>query len=88
MSNAIERVAAACPLSKYKDDRHEWQLVMNMLLSSLRPVWMYHALRRCEACKLTVLLTESADALYNSAPVKTDTIIYAFYPCSAPRIPA
>lgn len=83
---AIERVAAACPLSKFKDDRHEWHYIMHEdrgMLSSYRDA--HHALKRCRECRLTVLFIEVSGGSYDSAPTKEDSIIYAYYPNSAPR---
>jgi len=82
--SATERVAAACPGSKFKDDRHDWILVMHeqglcLPLSSSPYPKAYYALRRCIECKLTVLLAET-EGDYKAAPRRDDSIIYAFYP--------
>jgi hypothetical protein len=84
MEDARERVAAACPLSEFKDDRHEWRLVMHDQKMTYHTASGYYALRLCEQCGLTVLLFESEGG-YNDAPRKDDLVIFAFYPPNAPR---
>jgi hypothetical protein len=79
---AIERVAAACPQSKYKDDRHEWHLIMHdeCLIACRVPKWRYH-LRRCDTCGLTILTHEfdGESGGYNEGPRKSAIIQHAFY---------
>lgn len=77
----IENVTVACPFSKFKDDRHEWHLVMYEQ-NTLRHNSALYALRRCNQCKLTVLLVEHGGS-FESAPKKDDLIIFAFYPQGA-----
>lgn len=86
MREPIERVAAACPFSKFKDDRHEWRLLMHQDLI-VKISEAYYALRQCEACKLTVLLAECGGG-YSDAPKNEDRIIFAFYPANAPKEPS
>jgi hypothetical protein len=74
MEEARERVAAACLESKYKDDRHDWSMVM---------IEDYHrsgyALRRCGQCYLMALLWETELRSYGGAPGKADVIVHAFF---------
>lgn len=78
--NALERVAAACPASKYKDDRHEWHGVMfsDDLMDRLEGyTW---AMKKCVACRLHVLLLgTSFSRAFAEPPAKADQIITAFY---------
>jgi hypothetical protein len=77
-----ERVAAACPKSKYKDDRHEWNIVMHedagMLLRGYPPNAKY-ALRRCSQCKLCALLLEIDGGPFSGAPMRDDLLVHAFF---------
>jgi hypothetical protein len=75
---AAERVAATCPYSKYKDDRHEWRTLMAQECITYHPRIVYE-LRECQQCKLIVLLQSFGGSAYNDPPKKTDRIIYAFY---------
>lgn len=84
--SAIERVAAGCPLSKFKDDRHDWRLLMNEGgYMAMRTPQALYALRQCVQCKLTALLVEVDGVAYNEPPRKDDIVIYAFYPNNAPE---
>jgi len=80
-----ERVAASCPSSKFKDDRHEWHLIMHHedAYPLMRSLLAKYALRQCTQCKLTVLLAEVEGGSFNESPRKTDSVIYAFYPQGA-----
>ena len=79
---AIERVAAACPSSKFKDDRHEWEHIMcedgGLMPRSDR--WWY-ALQKCTQCDLHVLRLchPQTRSCYTLSPSKLDIIMHAFY---------
>ena len=80
MNNAIERVNAACLQSQFKDDRHDWMLVMHETYGYLSvDKWVYE-LRRCKACGLSVLLNaHRGGGDYGGAPRVNDVIVHAFF---------
>lgn len=75
-----DRIAAACHHSQFKDDRHDWVLLMHEGSGYVpyRDVPLYE-LRQCKCCKLTVLLRTVDGGPYASAPKKEDEIIYSFF---------
>ncbi len=82
--SAIERVAAPCSLSQYKDERHRWEVVAGESSMYLRAHGHYEV-RRCKECKLVIFLsTWSGNSSYpDHAPVKDDVIYHAFFEAGA-----
>jgi hypothetical protein len=73
---ALERVAAACPKSVYKDDRHSWCL---LTYEPREYSGSHHAIRQCSSCKLTILILDHSNGLYDAAPEKQDVVLFAYY---------
>jgi hypothetical protein len=81
MSNAIERVNAACMESPYKDNRHSWSIEAGQdFMVCYRQI--HYEVRRCMHCKLVVFLTayptERVD-WGDHSPTKSDIVHFAAF---------
>lgn len=73
--SAIERVAAACSKSPFKDDRHEWVHVSGFDTIGCAK----YEVRECKHCHLVILTGTSNSTYANRTPAKDEVILHAFF---------